>query len=637
VRLGRALTGRNTACGSVYAGVHARCLGCSVRRAAMTEAAAPTNADPTATAAPSPAAPSAAAEAREDTMPRGIPYIVANEFAERFCYYGINAILTVYMTKFLRMGDADATTYHSLFKSGAYFFPLLGALISDVFWGKYRTIMTFSLVYATGCAVVSLVPGQWGLFSGLFLVAFGTGGIKPCVSTNVGDQFTSRNQHLIERAFSYFYLAINAGSTISILLCPVLLDPFDKDAKPQWFAKYLTEHGLYGPKLAFGLPAAAMLLATLAFWLGRKQFAVIPPAGRAWLEEAGMIWLWRRTARRLLVKLGMVRQPGEEAPASSAGLRVIGSLSILFYVFVAVFWSLWDQCNGQTWTLQAESSLMDKNVAFGFTLLPAQIQSVNGLFILALVPVFTFGIYPLVNKFTKTTPLRRIGAGLFVSAGSFLIVAWIEGRIMAGQTVSVWWQFVAYIVLTAGEVLVSITALEFSYKQAPPRMKSFIMAMFLFSTSVGNGITALVNHEMKRPLEVVSAQVGDETWVTLGDVSGIVVGQKIDLDGKSGVIIVKDLKPGEEAPPLKGTFLVAATDVDGRRVRLMDVVDRKPLVTRGTFRAEETRASTYRLVGPQYFEFFAALMFVVALLFIPFATSYKGRTYVRDEPQEAAA
>src|SRR5215470_14168936 len=87
--------------------------------------------------------PAAASIARDDRMPGGIPFIVANEFAERFCYYGINCILTIYMTQNLRMGDAEATTFHSLFKSGAYFFPVLGAIVSDVFWGKFRTIMTF--------------------------------------------------------------------------------------------------------------------------------------------------------------------------------------------------------------------------------------------------------------------------------------------------------------------------------------------------------------------------------------------------------------------------------------------------------------------------------------------------------------
>ena len=100
---------------------------------------------------------------------------------------------------------------------------------------------------------------------------------------------------------------------------------------------------------------------------------------------------------------------------SKEGLKTIGSLAII-YLFVACFWSLWDQSNGQTWTLQAESSLMDKNLGFGLTLLPAQIQVVNGLFILAMVPIFTFGIYPLMGKFFKVTPLRKIGVGLFTIA-----------------------------------------------------------------------------------------------------------------------------------------------------------------------------------------------------------------------------
>jgi POT family proton-dependent oligopeptide transporter len=554
----------------------------------------------------------AAAEARDDRMPRGIPFIVANEFAERFCYYGINAILTIYMTQFLRIGDADATTYHSLFKSAAYFSPLVGAIVSDVVWGKYRTIMTFSMVYCAGCTVLALVPGTFGLLLGLGLVAFGTGGIKPCVSTNVGDQFTSKNQHLIERAFSYFYLAINAGSSISIFFCPVLL------------AKY-------GPRVAFGMPAAMMFVATIVFWLGRNTFAVVPPAGRAWLEETGFMWVWQRGGGpRFLSVLGVRAGDPDEKPASPAGLKIIGSLAVI-YLFVAVWWALWDQSNGQTWTLQAESSLMDKNIGFGFTILPAQIQVVNGLFILALVPVFTLVVYPVWARFTRVTPLRKIAVGLLAMVAAFLIVGRIEGRIQAGVTVSVWWQVLAYVVLTASEVLVSITALEFSYKQAPLRMKSFIMALFLVSTSVGNLITAGVNHAMVRPLQATSVEVGADTWVTLDDVSGLVTGQKVDFDGANGVSIARQGKP----QPLKGTFLVAKVDGGSHRIELMDAVDRKPVASTGVFEArregDPAKVSTYRLVGPVYFDFFAIMMLIVAVLFILVAVFYKEKTYVRDE------
>src|SRR5438045_7835883 len=86
-----------------------------------------------------------------DQMPQGIPYIVANEFAERFCFYGINAILAVYMTQSLHFGQAKAIEWQALFVFGAYFFPMIGAIMSDVFWGKYRTIMSLSIVYCIGC------------------------------------------------------------------------------------------------------------------------------------------------------------------------------------------------------------------------------------------------------------------------------------------------------------------------------------------------------------------------------------------------------------------------------------------------------------------------------------------------------
>ena len=520
-----------------------------------------------------------AKELRDNRMPKGIPFIIANEFAERFCFYGINAILTVYMTQTLRIGDAEATTFHSLFKSGAYFFPLVGAIVSDVFWGKFKTIITFSLAYALGCTILALVPGTTGLLAGLFLVAFGTGGIKPCVSANVGDQFTDKNQHLIERAFSYFYLAINAGSSISIWFCPVLLKS-------------------YGPKLAFGMPAAAMFIATLAFWMGRRRFTVVAPAGKAWLKDA----------------------------LSKEGLRTIGSLSII-YLFVACFWALWDQSNGQTWTLQAESSLMDKNLGFGFTILPAQIQVVNGFFILGMVPIFSFGIYPLMGKFFQVTPLRKIGIGFFLTASSFLIVSWIESRIQGGHSVSVWWQILAYAVLSASEVLVSITGLEFSYKQAPIRMKSFITALFLLAVSLGNMLTATVNHAMVRPVQAVAAEVGSETWVKIDDASTLVVGQKIDFSGTTGLAVTKEGK----SEPLAGTFLVAETDPAGHRVRLMDSVDRRSVASTGTFDAAKAAVSTYRLVGPQYFNFFAEIMAAMGVLFIFVAARYREKTHLRDE------
>ena len=606
----------------------------------------------TATLAPAPAA----------RMPNSIPYIVANEFAERFCFYGINAILVAYMIDFLKFGDAKAATWQALFKSGAYFFPLLGAMVSDIFLAKFRTIISFSMVYVTGCFVIAFGSGETTLVIGMFLVAFGTGGIKPCVSTNVGDQFTSSNAHLIERAFSYFYIAINAGSSISIYFCPELL------ASPE-----------YGPKYAFGLPGAMMALATLVFWLGRKKFAVVPAAmpkpGLAlpafllvfFAVLAFTAWVFMISGRDILIATGTLlgtlagvavlflktglrnALPPElrawlERSLTGEGLRIVGKLLGL-YLFVAFFWSLWDQSNGNSWTIQAQSALMDKRL-FGFLagvpgfeslaayeMLPAQVQVVNGLFILLLVPIFTFGIYPLMGKFFTVTPLRKIGIGFFVVASSFLIVAWVEDRIQSGHSVSMWWQISAYGVLTAAEVLVSITALEYSYKQAPLYMKSFIMSLFLLSTSVGNAFTAAVNSIMVEPLSASALATGEQTWVTLEGADAFVTGQKIDFAGDTGVqVLAADGSSG----PLAGTYLVGEVDAAGSRLRLLDKVHRKPISSTGSFDAAKAEVSTYSLVGPVYFLFFSALMAAAAVLFIFYALWFKETTFVREDEKVPA-
>jgi proton-dependent oligopeptide transporter, POT family len=652
-------------------------------------------------------------QVRNDRMPSGIPFIISNEFAERFCYYGVNAILVVYMIQFLHFGDAKAQSWQAMFKSAAYFFPLLGAIVADVFLAKFRTIIWFSLVYVAGCTTLALGSGPTALVIGMFLTAFGTGGIKPCVSTNVGDQFTTANQHLIERAFSMFYFSINLGSSISIYLCPELLnDP------------------AYGPKIAFGMPAVMMTLATLVFWAGRKRFAVVPAAmdkpGLKPLVFIGVFLLMlgvavgvRMVSNYLVALLSMLAQlafgvflclrtglrttlPPElvgwmERSFTGENLRIIGRLSLL-YIFIAIFWALWDQSNGNSWTVQAQSNLMDRHlfgflggmptwvlylvfvgavggfVAFVFTflrsvlgtaiggavsglflvgllwggwafvpqmpayeMLPAQLQVVNGIFILMMIPLFSMVIYPALGRFFEVTPLRKIGIGFFVTATSFLFVAWIENRIQSGFVVNLWWQILAYAVLTAAEILVSITGLEYSYKQAPPVMKSFIMSLFLLSTSVGNALTATVNDLMVEPLAASDVTTGAQTWVTLDDVSGFVTGQKIDFGGDNGIAV--QLGEGK-AEPLAGTFLVAEIDPSGRRLRLMDKVDRQPVVSSGTFDAAKGEVSTYTLVGPMYFLFFAALMTVFALVYVFFAMWLKEKTFVREDgvsTPEAAA
>ncbi|MFN5235792.1 MAG: MFS transporter, partial [Bacteroidota bacterium] len=159
------------------------------------------------------------------------------------------------------------------------------------------------------------------------------------------------------------------------------------------------------------------------------------------------------------------------------------------FAFIPVFWALWDQSQSE-WVVQAQK--MDLNW-LGIEWKAEQISFVNAAFILLFIPLFSYVIFPAVNKMgIKITPLRKIGAGFVLTALSFVVVAIIQGWIDAGQTPNISWQILAFVVLTAGEVLISITGLEYAYTQAPPSMKSTIMACWLITVTLGNVLVSVI-------------------------------------------------------------------------------------------------------------------------------------------------
>lgn len=394
------------------------------------------------------------------TMPPGVPYIIGNEAAERFSYYGMKSILTVFMAHYILnnsgvlapMQENEAFEYTHYFVSGVYFLPILGAILADGYLGKFRTIFYLSIVYCLGHLTLAFMDTPWGigvgqrtmLGLGLALICLGAGGIKPCVSANVGDQFGESNKNLLSKMFGWFYFSINAGSFISTIACPFLL------ADPR-----------FGPRWAFGIPGVAMFIATIFFWAGRKKMVHVPPAGLGYLKET----------------------------FSREGLLTIGRIAMI-YIFVIVFWALWDQSNGIEWTIQAEK--MDLHW-FGMNLLAAQVQTANPILILLFIPLVNYVIYPAISRVFPLTALRKIGIGLFLTAASFVVIVWIQGQIDHGAKPSINWQLLAYVILTLGEAMVSITGLEFSYTQAPNSMKSSIMALWLLAVSAGNFFDAQFN------------------------------------------------------------------------------------------------------------------------------------------------
>ncbi len=143
--------------------------------------------------------------ALRDRYPPQIKYIVGNEACERFSFYGMRSILTIYMLQYLAFVEPDAKAYFHWFVMATYLTPLVGGWIADRWWGRYRTILWISLGYVAGHAVLAVWETPAGLFAGLALIAAGAGGIKPCVSAFVGDQFRPDQRTLFDRVYGWFY------------------------------------------------------------------------------------------------------------------------------------------------------------------------------------------------------------------------------------------------------------------------------------------------------------------------------------------------------------------------------------------------------------------------------------------------
>jgi POT family proton-dependent oligopeptide transporter len=417
----------------------------------------------------------AAIEANKEKFPNQIKYIVWNEACERYSYYGMRSILVIFLVQYLLLTKTQATADYHLFAGACYLFPLLGAYISDRFWGKYKTILILSLVYCLGHGFLAIFEhDKAGFYWGLGLIALGSGGIKPCVSAHVGDQFKPSQKDALKKVFDLFYWMINFGSFFSSIITPWTLEA-------------------YGPAIAFGIPGILMLIATFIFWLGRNEFVHVPPTGSNPHSTSKVLFSaiknFSRRGDNGIFGGALVDHPKKSVDDVEAAMGVSK-----IFIAIAVFWALFDQ-HGSSWVLQAKEMNLDVNIlGWTGTLLPSQIPALNPIMVMCLIPISTFGVYPFFEKKLKIemTPLRKMGAGMFVCAASFVFVAIYQYILDGGTQLSVLWQIIPFLVITMAEVMVSITGLEFAYTQAPRSMKSTIMSMWLLTVFFGNMITAYV-------------------------------------------------------------------------------------------------------------------------------------------------
>jgi POT family proton-dependent oligopeptide transporter len=490
--------------------------------------------------------------AQPGRLPRQIPYIIGNEACERFSFYGmrnilvpflVSSILLAYLPEADREGAAK-DIFHT-FVIGVYFFPLLGGWLSDRFFGKYNTVLWLSLVYCIGHACLALFEeNRTGFYTGLFLIALGSGGIKPLVSAFVGDQFDQSNKHLAKIVYDAFYWTINFGSFFASLLMPIFLRN-------------------YGPAVAFGIPGLLMFIATVIFWAGRRKYVNVPPSppdpdsflnvvrsalfGQApgkglgtGVAIAGIVLAIASLGlipslgfvKAVLIGLGLLialvgvgasmqldRARGSHPAAAVEGVLAVLRILVIF-ALVTPFWSLFDQ-KASTWVLQGQTMRIPHEAWWWpswLVVTAGQMQALNPIMVMLLIPFNNLVLYPLLRRMGfEPTALRRMGFGIAFSGVAWVVAGVIQLWIDGGHAVSLAWQILPYLLLTFGEVLVSATGLEFAYSQAPRSMKGTIMSFWLLSVSYGNLWVLMTNAAVRNDMvigQIASTGLSENAFLT---------------------------------------------------------------------------------------------------------------------------
>lgn len=381
--------------------------------------------------------------APENRHPKGFWFVFWGELAERASFYGMKALLVLYMIDVLGYSDANSATVASVFTAVAYILPIVGGYVADRWLGKFRTIIYFAVPYIMGHIILGTFDNQIGLYIALMLLAGGSGSIKPNISTLMGLMYEKEGKsHLLSQAFSWFYMAINIGAASTMTTLP-----------------FIRDHYGYGP--AFMAPTILMVVSLGIFYIGKKFYPVEDAKAR--FKEA--------------------KTPEQRKEERDVLARLSG-----FFLLIVFFWSIFDQ-SYSTWTLFARDyMILDVNLPFfGMTHIPPDaIQGINAILIIVLTPLFAW-----IWSRTDKDETHRLSSPKKMLIGFFLVILCMGVMSVAGFSaesakISIMWEVVAYVLVTMAELCISVIGLQMAFEEAPDRMKSLITGMWLFTVFLGD-------------------------------------------------------------------------------------------------------------------------------------------------------
>lgn len=382
--------------------------------------------------------------------PKGLSTLFFTEMWERFSYYGMRALLILYMVAAVEKGGLGfptekAASIYGWYTALAYAACIPGGWIADRILGQYRSVLAGGIIIALGQFCLALHPLPF-FFAGLGLIVTGTGLLKPNVSTMVGSLYEA-NDTRRDAGFSIFYMGINVGAMIAPLVCG-------------WLGQRVDWH--YG----FAAGGAGMTLGVIQYVAGKRHLK--PGLDRLGTANPGG---------------GGRTGPAASAPFTAVEWKRIGAVCILFF-FSALFWAAFEQAGS---SLNLFADRLTRNVAFGFSFPSSWYQSVNSIFIIALAPAFAW-LWVRLGRLEPSSPAKFMYGLILVGLGFLLLVPAAAIASPPGGLVGPLWLVGVYLLHTMGELCLSPVGLSVVTKLAPPRIAGSMMGVWFLSLSLGNKI-----------------------------------------------------------------------------------------------------------------------------------------------------
>jgi POT family proton-dependent oligopeptide transporter len=444
--------------------------------------------------------------------PQGLFVLFTAEMWERFNFYGMRALLTLFLANALAFSEKDASIIYGGFLGLSYLTPMLGGFIADRFLGNRLCILLGGSLMSLGQLLLflsgilytgSVETATFVMWAALGALIFGNGFFKPNISSMVG-QLYPKGDNRLDSAFTIFYMGINLGAMLGIIICPILGDVKVGDVR-------VTEAFKWG----FLAAAIAMALGTITFYFLKNKYLTAPDgsgvgerpkhtatadgqASKAEFSQQSIIGALVGLVAMIFAFKYVVNLNWVYAFIYSSGLTLAGliltdksitrterdRIIVLYFVafFVMFFWACFEQA-GSSLTFVADAQT-DRRV-FGFDLPPSLIQFANSFFIIALALPFSYMWLSMgKNKIEPSSPTKQ-GIGLIILSLGFLVMAWQTKDLGTTGKLGVVWLFVMYLLHTIGELCLSPIGLSLVSKLAPLRFTSLLMGVWFLANAAG--------------------------------------------------------------------------------------------------------------------------------------------------------